>query len=154
MTLEAAIGQLIDLGEKDPLLIARKIEQQQGREWLAGQLAAYAEQLVAEIARQRLGALRRSAQVALRPGDSVAQGELRIRSFWIPGEGWKRAADVTPDDLFARADWNERFAGAVLAQARWCRDVGQLLLDAGAATLGKFRGELPALPDAQGALVA
>lgn len=138
--------QLIELGEKDPLLIARKIEAQQGRDWLAEQLAAYAEQLVAEIARQRLGSLRRSAQIALRPGDEVAQSELKLRSFWIPSQGWKRAADVTAEDLLERAAWNERFASAVMVQAKWCRDVAQLLIDQGARTLGRFKGDLPALP--------
>lgn len=147
MNLEEAIAQLIELGEKDPLVISRKLVERQGRAWLAGELEAYAEQLVAELARKRLGSLRRSAQVALVPGDQVAQGELRLRSFWVPDVGWKRAADLTVDHLLARAVWNERFASSVLTQARWCRDVAELMVAEGAKTLGKLKAMLPQLPE-------
>lgn len=148
MTLEAGIAQLIELGEKDPLLIARKLEQQQGHEWITEQLSAYAEQLVAELARQRLGSLRRSAQIALRPGDVKAQGELKIRSFWVPNFGWKVAADLTSSDLIARAEWNEKFAAAVMRQSTWLREVAGLMVAEGVKTLGRLKAALPPLEDA------
>lgn len=147
MNLEEAIAQLIELGEKDPLEIARKLSRQQGDVWLGEQLVAYAESLVAEIARQRLGSMRRSAQVALRPGDTIDSSELKLRSFWVPEIGYKRANDLTPDDLLARAAWNETLALAIWGQARWCRDVAALMVSEGAKVLGRLKAPLPALGD-------
>jgi len=61
-SLEDAIAQQINLGIKDPLEIARNIEKLYGTAWMGEQLVAYAEDLVAGMARMRLGATRRSAE--------------------------------------------------------------------------------------------
>lgn len=147
MTLEEAIQQEITLGQKDPLEIARRIAISQGDEWVTEQLALLAEDLVAELARRRLGSQRRGAELALRPGDTAASSELKIRSAWVPGSGWKRAADLTTDDLLMRAAWYERLAGASLRRASWCREVVDLMAQEGVKTLGKLKSALPPLPD-------
>ncbi|MEA2387029.1 MAG: hypothetical protein QOJ22_1203, partial [Thermoleophilaceae bacterium] len=54
-SLEAAIRQLIELGFKDPLTIARRLESTHEPGWLAAQLAMLSEDLIAEIARKQLG---------------------------------------------------------------------------------------------------
>jgi hypothetical protein len=150
MTLDEAITQLIGLGEKDPLEIARKIEARYEPEWLVEQLAAQAESLIAGIARQRLGSIRRSAEVALRPGDAISQAEMRVAKVWVPEVGWKTAADLTVDDLRAKAAWYERLAGAAIARAKWCREVAQMMTDDKVATLRRLKRPLPELPGGRG----
>lgn len=147
MTLEEAITQAINLGEKDPLEIARKIEREQGREWMGEQLVLYAEDLVAEIARQRLGVNRRLNQLALRPGDVKSQAELKLDSFWVPEFGWKRAADLTSADLRARAAWYDRAIDSLRVHGDWCREVAGMMDADRVKTLGKLKRPLPALPE-------
>ena len=146
MNLEQAIQQMIELGEKDPLEIARKIEKRYGAEWLASELSAHAEQLVAQIARQRLGAIRRSAEVALRPGDDMSQQDMKIAKVWVPDQGWKVAAELTADDLLLKAAWYERLAGAAMTRASWCREVAEMIVGDGVTKLGRLKRPLPPLP--------
>lgn len=146
MTLDEAIAQLIELGEKDPLEIARKLETRHGHEWMVEQLGALSEQLVAQIARQRLGSIRRSAEVALRPGDELSQGEMKIAKVWVPEHGWKVAADLTADDLLLKAAWYERLAGAAATRAAWCREVADMIVVDGVSKLGRLKRPLPPLP--------
>lgn len=146
-TLDEAINQQIELGEMDPLTIARKIEKLHGEEWLAAQLAAQAESLVAEIARKRLGSVRRSAEIALRPGDEISQSDMKIAKVWVPEHGWKRAADLTRDDLLAKAAWYDKLVGAAAARAEWCREVAGMVAAEGVKKLGQLKQPLPQLPD-------
>ncbi len=146
MNLDEAIGNLIELGEMDPLVIARKIEERHGAEWLHDELAACAEQLVAGIARQRLGSVRRSAEVALRPGDEMSQAEMKIAKVWVPEEGWKVAANLTIEDLIAKAIWYERLMSAAGIRAQWLREVAQMMIEDGAKKLGALKRPLPPLP--------
>ena len=147
MNLEEAIAQLIGLGEKDPLVIARKIEERQGHAWLVEQLSAYAEDLVAELARQRLGSRRRTAEVAIRPGDPITSAEMKIATTFIPGVGWKKYADLTADDLDVRASMYDRLATAMGVRSAWCREVAGLMRAEGVRTLGKLKADLPVLPE-------
>jgi len=146
MNLEEAILQLIELGEKDPLVIARKIVERNDADWLAEQMLPYCEQFLSELSRQRLGSQRRSSQLALRPGDDLADAELKLRSVWVPEQGWKRAADMTADDLDVRAAYLERLAGSIAIQASWFREVSGLMRAEGAKTLGRLKAALPPLP--------
>lgn len=150
LSLEEAIAQQIHLGLKDPLEIARTVEKLYGTEWLGEQLRAYSEELVASLARMRLGAIRRSAEIALRPGDAATQSDLKLSSFWVPDEhggSWKRAADVTAEDLEARARHYDRLASGSLRRALWLREVADLMREEGAKTLGRLKVALPALPE-------
>lgn len=150
MTIDEAIEQLIHVGEKDPLTIARRIEQEYGeQDWLAQELIGRTEEILAEWARRRLGSVRRSAEIALRPGDSRSQGDLQLAGFWIPGEGWKRAADVTAADLRTRAHFYDLLSLASQRRATWCREVADMMDSEGAEKLGGLKAELPPLPDVE-----
>lgn len=54
--LHAAITNAIDLGERDPITIARTIGRRYGQTWLTRELAARSEEIVTDLARQKLGA--------------------------------------------------------------------------------------------------
>src|SRR5437016_5274720 len=100
VSLEAAIRQLIEFGFKDPLVIARRLGRTHDPDWLATQLVMLSEDLIAEIARKQLGARRRGFELALRPGQPLANANMKLAGFWIPAEdgtpAWKAAAEVTP----------------------------------------------------------
>jgi hypothetical protein len=150
-SLEAAIRQLIELGFKDPLAIARRLERTQDPDWLATQLVMLSEDLIAEIARKQLGARRRGFELALRPGQPLATANMKLAGFWIPAEdgtpAWKAASEVTAEDLDRRAAWYESFAIGVLRRAQWCRQVAALMRHEGATVLAELRAELPLLPE-------
>jgi hypothetical protein len=150
-SLEAAIRQLIELGFKDPLEIARRLERTHDADWLATQLVMLSEDLIAEIARKQLGQRRRGYELALRPGQPIAQANLKLAGFWIPAEdgtpAWKAASEITPEDLDRRATWYESFAIGVLRRAQWCRQVAALMRHEGAPVLSSLRAELPPLPE-------
>jgi hypothetical protein len=150
-SLEAAVRQLIELGFNDPLEIARRLEAMHEPDWLASQLTLLSEDLIAEMARKELGRRRRGYEVALRPGQPIAQAKLRLVGLWIPAEdgtpSWKVASEITPEDLDRRAAWYESFAIGVLRRAQWCRQVAALMRHEGAPVLGRLRAELPPLPE-------
>lgn len=152
MTLDEAIAQLIELGEKDPLTIARKIEERHGKDWLLNEIAARVEDYVSDLARRRLSGQRRSAEVALRAGDEVSSSELKIKSFWIPNEGWIRASDLSATHLRARALWEENLMGAIARRVAWLRDVADLMETEGVKKLGQLKKTLPALPELEEAV--
>jgi hypothetical protein len=146
VTLEEAITQLVNLGEKDPVTIVEKLLNRHGAEWLREQGAFYASDFAAEMARRMLSAGRRSSEIALRPGDQVTTAELKVRSYWVPEQGWKPAAELTPNDLRARALFYERLAHGAMHRAVWCREVADLMEAEGAPKLGKLKAALPPLP--------
>ncbi len=148
MTLEEAISQLVSLGQKDPLTIARKVIEKNDKHWLAVELTSLAEDVIAEMARKLLGSQRRSSERALTPGGGpMASAELKLRSFWVPEVGYKKAADLTSGDLRARASWYDQMSVAALRRASWCREVADMVDAEGVETLGKLRKDLPALPE-------
>ena len=98
--LEDAVRQLIELGFNDPLEIARRLERMHGPDWMTTQLAMLSEDLVAEIARKQLGQRRRGFEIALRPGQPLAQTKMKLVGFWIPAvdgtPAWKSAGRSLP----------------------------------------------------------
>ena len=154
MTLEEAINQMIELGEKDPLTITDKLAQRHGEEWLREQASLYAHDLAADMARHMLGSRRRGSEVALRTGDQVSSAELKLRSYWVPEVGYKPAHQLTADDLLARAAFYDKLESAARQRAAWCREVVDLMVAEGAKTLGKLRAALPPLPDEETLQVA
>lgn len=150
MTLQEAIEQLVNIGETDPLEIAKKIEKQHDKHWLSSELLALSEDIIPEMARRVIGAQRRSAELALRPGDVITSSEMKIRTRWIPGGiGWKKVADLTADDLGKLARWYEKLADASLRRTQWCQEVIALMKDEGVDTLGRLKAALPPLPPAE-----
>ena len=150
-SLEGAVRQLIELGFNDPLEIARRLEHMHDQEWLAAQLAMLSEDLIAEMARKQLGQRRRGFEIALRPGQPLAQTKMKLVGFWIPAAdgtpAWKAAGEITPEDLDRRAAWYESFAIGVLRRAQWCREVAAMMRHEGAPVLSQLRAELPPLPE-------
>jgi len=150
-SLEGAVRQLIELGLNDPLEIARRLERMHDPEWLSAQLAMLSEDLIAEMARKQLGQRRRGFEVALRPGQPLAQTKMKLVGFWIPAAdgtpAWKAAGEITPEDLDRRAAWYESFAIGVLRRAQWCREVAAMMRHEGAPVLSQLRAELPPLPE-------
>jgi hypothetical protein len=150
-SLEGAVRQLIELGFNDPLDIARRLERMHDHDWLTAQLAMLSEDLIAEMARKQLGQRRRGFEVALRPGEPLAQTKMKLVGFWIPtADGtpaWKAAGEITPEDLDRRATWYESFAVGVLRRAQWCRQVAAMMRHEGVPVLSRLRAELPPLPE-------
>jgi hypothetical protein len=146
MNLEEAISQMIELGEKNPLKGAQRLEKEQGHEWIVQQLDSYAEDLIAELFRQRLGSRRRSAEIAIRPGDPMTSAIMKTQNFWVPGYGYKTAKDVTIEDLELRVQMYWRYIAGMKARADWCLEVVVLMKAEGAETLGKLKADLPVLP--------
>lgn len=146
VTLDEEIERMVSFGETDPLDAARKLTKIHSSEWIASQLAMYQEDILSDMFRRRLGAVRRSAEKRLQPGDEMSQTELRLAKAWVPGEGWKKAADLTVQDLRERARFYDVLANASYVRARWNSEVADLMEAEGAATLGKLKASLPALP--------
>jgi len=149
VNLHEAITSLVNTGESDPLTIAKKIAKRNDKHWLSTELLALAEDLIAEMARQELGRVRRSREVALRPGDQLASAEMKIAKSWVPGFGYKPVGELTEADLVAKATWYERAASALSIRALWCREVVSLMQSEGVAKLGALKAALPVLPDAE-----
>ena len=148
LDLEEAIEQLITLGEKDPLTIARKLIERHGSEWAEHEVALRAEDYIQIMARMRLGTRRRSAEVALRPGDERSQIEFRVSSIWIPMEGWLPASAVTAPMLREKAAFYGKIAEASIRRKYWYLEVADLMDAQGVPTLAEYSGDLPPLPSA------
>lgn len=147
MHLDDAVQQLVILGERDPITIARNIIERNGEEWISTELYSMAEDLIAQMARTRLGNARRSAEVALRPGDYVAESRMKIAKMWIPGFGYKRVSELTAADLRAKASWYGAARQAVYKREVWCLQTAGLLDREGVTTVGELTAPLPALPE-------
>lgn len=154
MHLDDAIEQLVVLGERDPIDIARKIIDRNGEDWVGKELLDMAEDVIAIYARMKLGSRRRSAEVALYPGDYVSEGRMKLAKFWVPGSGWKQVGELNAQDLLAKADWYANFRRAAARREIWCRKTAELLDEQGVTTISQLEVPLPALPDADEELLS
>lgn len=149
LSLEAAIEQLINLGENDPVTIAQKLAHQHGGDWVARELAAHWEDILAEIARQRLGSLRRSAietiGVRARQG-SVTKREAVLATLYVPKVGYIKLGDATTDDLLEAAAYRRRLANGLIRWSDWLESLAALLSEQGVGRVRELRGALPDLP--------
>lgn len=150
MHLDDAVEQQVILGERDPIDIARKIIDRNGEEWLVRELLARAEDIIAIYARQKLGSERRSAEIALHPGDYVAEARMKIAKFWVPGYGYKEFSEATVEDLRAKAEWYAKFREAAAKREVFCREVANQIEAEGVVTVGQLEGPLPALQEDSG----
>jgi len=144
-SLEQAVRQLINLGENDPLDIARKIEARYEESWLRDELWALRQDVFSDIARTRINGSRQTAMKALRSGEPMTKAKLLLHSEWVPNEGWKALSSWTADDLQARADYYRRIASTCAHLADWCEDCAALIEAEGVKTLGKVKADLPEL---------
>lgn len=147
LSLEHAIQQLINLGDKDPLVIARKIDERYETNWLRDELYALREDVISDIARRRINGLRRSAMMALRKGKPAT--ELLLLGEWVPdhkgGGGWKKLADWTEFDLRSRENYYRKMSATSIRLADWCHECIELMRAEGAKKLGRIKAPLPAL---------
>ena len=146
-SLEEAIQQLINLGEKDPIVIARKIEERHEADWLRDELYALRQDVISELARNRLNGLRRSAMSALRKGKQPT--ELMLLGEWIPnhkgGGGWKKLGEWTIADLRSRENYYRKMSETATKLADWCSECVDLMEAEQVKTLGKVKADLPSL---------
>jgi hypothetical protein len=147
MTLHDRIQQLVNLGYKDPLTIARTIVEGDDREWLQSELLGLAEDIVAELARQEVGRDRRAKVVAIRPGAPLTGAQAKTATVWIPGSGYTKVADVTIEDASRAAEWYRKAGVALFRRSAWFSELVGMMRAEGARTIGELRAELPALPD-------
>lgn len=150
--LMEVIDRYVNLGEADPLEIAKKVEREMGEDALSKELLALSQDIIAEFARKKLGSVRRTAEIALRPGDPQTAANLGIAKAWVPTIGdnpphWKRASELTAGDLRARGRWYERFAISAAQRAIWCMEVADMIDEEGVLTLGELKAPLPSLPE-------
>lgn len=152
LSLEEAIAQQINLGHNDPLTIARKCADLYGTDWVAEELASHWQEILAEIARQKLGNERRAAIVTLatraREG-KVSKREAVISSLFVPGKGWISFGDATADDLVARESYLRRLADGLNRWADYYAAVRAELETQGVARVRDLKGALPDLPAAE-----
>lgn len=148
MTLEEAIAQLVDLGESDPVELARKLEARYDSKWIDAQLAEHRLELVAEIARQFMGSRRRSATKALAVATEAPKREVLLGTVFIPGQGHKKIGELTAEDCDARERFYVAAAGTFLRYAGWFASCAVAIRKQGVARLADVRGALPALEEA------
>lgn len=149
--LETAIEQLVKLGEKDPLSIARKLIAQNGETWARLEVAARAEEFITDLARKKVRSVKPSTAVVPKfmPGREITASQLRIMRVWLPGFGYKIAAELTASDLRKRADFYGVIVNTAHQRESWYREAASLMEAEGAQFLGELKAELPVLPDSE-----
>lgn len=150
-SLEDAIRQMINLGENDPITIARKCADLHGGTWVAEQLAAHWEEILAEIARQQIGNERRAAIVSVgglraRKGRSIAKRNVLLATMFIPSKGYIALGDATVADLEEAASYRQRMADGLVRWATYYGDLADRLKAQGVDKVSRLKGELPPLP--------
>jgi hypothetical protein len=146
--LKELIQQTIALGHKDPHQFYDILEKQLGDDILEV-TKPYLSDFINEMARHQLGTARRSA-VAKITAASVQDGEVMLKSLWVPAKGeiiYKRIADMTANDFDARANYLDRMTQGIQRHADWCRACAFQIRGAKVKTAGKLE-MLPPLPEA------
>jgi hypothetical protein len=152
-----AVEQQLALGVKDPIEVAERIRRLYDDTWLAGQLMAYADDLIADIARHRMGHYRAAAEREreLLLLEDVGEGrrepprgrrrqrkaDLMLASKWVPDEhggGWKRIGDLTVEDCRAIASHYRMLAQANERKAGLYEDYARQMEKEGAAKLSEL----------------
>lgn len=155
LDLDAAIEQLIVLGEKDPLTIARKLEKRHGKAWVVAELSARREDLIAEIARHAVGRDRRHRESALTlvasSDKAMVDAEVKVAEIWIPGCGYKRIGECTAAEMRDRREMNFAFARGLIVRGAWCGDVADQMEAEGVAFVGGL-SKLPPFPGIEDAI--
>jgi hypothetical protein len=145
-SMEEAVEQLLEEGHRDPVEIAKLVEGRYGTEWVLSQVNA--AEVVAQVARLRIGALRRAAEK--QPTRFRAQirrrTDLMEQTKWVPEIGYKRLADLTADDCRAIIGHYDLLIQAAGLHKSFFEDCLSLIESENVKTLGDVKAELPALP--------
>lgn len=161
--LRDAITREINMGEKDPLTIARNLARNYGVDWIAVELAQNWEEIIAEIARKMLGDARRSSVVSLsgyarqqsaeqkRTGKrpDVGKRPILIQSIFVPKRGYIAVGDATIEDLAAVSALRRKLADGVYRWANWFDSVRASMVEQKVLRVRELKGQLPALPAAE-----
>ncbi len=149
-SLDSAIAQLLNLGERDPLTIARKLLDLRGGDWIADQLAAHWEEIITEIARQRIGSERRSTITSLsefaRKGKSAPKREVVLLTIYTPSRGYIAIGDATDADLAEAATLRRKLAEGLFRWADYFDALREQLQAQGVQRVRDLKGSLPELP--------
>lgn len=151
-TLADAIEQQINLGLKDPIEIAEAVERLHGEEWVRARVADMAMDVLAQLARGRLGSRRRAREpvsAAAANGSSPAARDFLLESKFVPDVGWKRIADLTAHDCRAVAEHHRMLVNVNGHKARLYLDFADAIDSAGVETLGQVRGKKRLLRELQ-----
>lgn len=145
-SMEEAVEQLLEEGHRDPIEIAGLVEERYGSEWVLSQVNA--SEVVAQVARLRIGALRRAAEK--QPTRFRAQirrrTDLMAQTKWVPDVGYKLLADLTANDCRAIIGHYDLLIQAAGLHKSFFEDCLTLIEQENVKTLGEIKAELPALP--------
>lgn len=144
--LDKLIESKINLGHKNPHDFYDLLVQELGDD-LVDVVKPYLADFITEMARHRIGALRRASVAKITARALESQEEVMLRALWVPANGtivYKRIADMTADEFDARAAYLERMIQGIAMHARWCRDVATAIREQGVGTAGGLK-ELPPL---------
>lgn len=151
MSLERAIEQQISLGHTDPHEFPDLLKRALGEELVPAAMP-YLDDWISEMARHRLGALRRAAVAKITP-ENLGDPKTLQRSMWVPsGDGkltYKVIGQMTPEDFDARAEFLERLVHGVRVHAQWCRECAERMRSEGVRVAKKLSA-LPPLPELVG----
>lgn len=154
MNLDTAITQQINLGQRDPIEIAKKIEDLYGQDWVKNELLQYSEDFIASMARSRLGAIRNNAlhqmtnqrkQRSARVGEANFLGSTK----WVYGIGYKKVSDLTVEDCQLIVSHYEMIKRAAETFSEFYSTLISRMLATGAVNLGELAKieELPTLEE-------
>src|SRR5262245_52429653 len=147
-TLERLIDQQINFGLKNSHECFAALERRLGPE-LLDYARPYLADLISNMARQKLNALRRNEIAKITP-ETIADPTIRHRAVWVPsgtdGTTYKRIADMTADDFEARAAYLERMLVGLSRHIGWCHSVAAQIRQQNVETAGELT-QLPPLPE-------
>lgn len=148
-SLEDAIEQLINLGESDPITITRRLANLHGGDWIARELASHWEEIIAEIARQKLGQQRRAAVLTIgarsRQG-AVSKKEAVLTTLFVPRLGYIKLGEATAQDLLEAAAYRRRLAVGLLRWSDWLESLAAMISEQAVEKVKELKGSLPDLP--------
>lgn len=145
MTLQEAIEQAINLGEKDPRAIAATLRKRYDDKWLASELMQIADDVISGEARKILSGERRSSQSLGKIG-SLPKRDLMLQAAWLPGLGWIEFGKFTTANFETLALQYRKGAAALSRYAEWCEASAALMREQEVAEFRQVKGQLPALP--------
>jgi hypothetical protein len=148
--LAKLVERELNLGQRDPHKIYARLKRQLGEETLRELSFPYLPDLVADMARQRMNQLRRTA-IAKISEKTLQDPEVMLKSLWVPSDDeqgivYKRIADMTAEDFRARAAYLDRMVVGIAVHAAWCREVADQIEIQG-VTFAKELERLPSLPE-------
>lgn len=143
ITLREAIEQTISLGESDPSTIAANVIARYGEEIVLAELDAL--EYTASVARNVLGARRRSSIGSLAKVDTSRKRDLMLDVKWLPGIGYVKLGELTADQFDLAAATYRKGSETLARYADWCEAQAVLMREQNVEFYRQVKGSLPAL---------